>query len=152
MAKTFMQMVDEAKQDVSKVSPQEARQGMEQDPNTLVVDVREPGGVAETGAIPGSVNVPLGELAIKADQELPEQMRDQRLQDRSQPVITTCAAGGQAALAAKTLKDMGFTNVRYIDGGMGGWTEAGLPTERSGGSAMLSGESSSQSEGLLEST
>ncbi len=129
MAKTFQNMVEEARQDVSPVSPEEAQQKIEQNPNTLVVDVREPSGIAETGSIPGSLNVPLGTLAIGADQQLPEEMRNAELQDRSRPVITTCALGGQATLAAKTLKDMGFTDVRFIEEGFKGWQEAGLPVE-----------------------
>ncbi|MDQ3702101.1 MAG: rhodanese-like domain-containing protein, partial [Chloroflexota bacterium] len=107
----------------------QAQERMQQQPNAVVVDVREPEDVKATGAIPGSMNVPLGVLAIQADTELPENMRNPKLQDRSTPVITTCGAGGQAALAAKTLKDMGFTNVSMIDGGTRGWKEAGLPTE-----------------------
>ena len=102
---------------------------MKQDPKTLVIDVREPHEVAENGAIPGSINVPLGVLPIKADTELAEHYRDPQLQDRSQPILTTCGAGGQAALAAKTLKDMGFTNVAQIEGGTKGWKDADLPTE-----------------------
>jgi rhodanese-related sulfurtransferase len=129
MAKTFMDMVQEARQEVQPVSAQEAQTKVEQDPSTLIVDVREPTGIAETGAIPGSLNVPLGMLAIGADQQLPEEMRNAELQDRSRPVVTTCALGGQAALAAKTLKDMGFTNVQFIDEGFKGWQEAGLPVE-----------------------
>lgn len=125
-----MDMVGEARAEVPAVSAQDAQQQMTHDPNTLVVDVREPSGIAETGAIPGAINVPLGVLPIQADQELPEEMRNAELQDRSRPVITTCALGGQAALAAKTLKDMGFTNVRFIEGGFKGWSEAGLPTEQ----------------------
>lgn len=129
MAKTFRQMVGEAREQVQVLTPQQAQQQMQQNPNVVVVDVREPDDVKATGAIPGSVNVPLGVLAIRADTELPENMRDPRLQDRSTPVITTCGAGGQAALAAKTLQDMGFSNVSMIDGGTRGWKEAGLPTE-----------------------
>lgn len=130
MAKTFMGMVAEAREEVPGVSPQDAQQRLQQDPNTLVIDVREPDGRGDTGVIGSAKNVPLGVLAIKADQELPEQMRDPQLQDRAQPVIVTCMRGGQAALGAKTLKDMGFTNVSYMQGGMAGWKEAGLPTEQ----------------------
>ncbi len=130
MAKTFMQMVGEAKAEVSSKSPQDVKAKIDGGKKPLIVDVREPEGLAETGAIPTSINVPLGMLAIKADQELPEAMRDERLQDRDQEVIVTCAAGGQAALGAKTLKDMGFTNVSYVEGGMRGWQEAGMPTEK----------------------
>ncbi len=130
MAKTFTQMVDEAKADVPGVSPQEVQQRMQQNPQMLVVDVREPESLAGTGIAPGAMNVPLGVLPIKADRELPAEMRDERLQDRDQPVVVTCMRGGQAALGAKTLKDMGFTNVSYMEGGMTGWNEAGLPTEQ----------------------
>lgn len=129
MPKTFMDMVKEARSEVGTVTPEEAKKLMEADSNLLVVDVREPGDVAATGAIPGSLNVPLGMLALGADQQMPENMRNAQLQDRSRPILTTCAAGGQASLAAKTLKDMGFENVKIIDSGTKGWKEAGLPTE-----------------------
>ena len=129
MAKTFGQMVSEAREQVEVLSPQEAQAKMQGDPKVVVVDVREPEDVKATGAIPGALNIPLGMLPLRADTELPENLRDARLQDRSTPVITTCGGGGQAALAAKTLKDMGFTNVSMVDGGTRGWKAAGLPTE-----------------------
>lgn len=127
MAKTFTQMVGEAKAEVPGVAPADAQARQQQ--GALVIDVREPEGIRETGAIPGSMNVPLGVLPIKADNELPEAVREARLQDRDQEIVVTCAAGGQAALGAKMLKDMGFTNVSYVEGGTRGWKEAGLPTE-----------------------
>ena len=129
MAKTFGQMVSEAREQVEVLSPQDAQKKMQGDPNVVVVDVREAEDIAGTGKVPGAVNIPLGMLPLRADTELPENLRDARLQDRSTPVITTCGGGGQAALAAKTLKDMGFTNVSMIDGGTRGWKAAGLPTE-----------------------
>ena len=129
MAKTFGQMVSEAREQVEVLSPQDAQAKMQGDPNVVVVDVREAEDIASTGSVPGAVNIPLGVLPLKADTELPESTRDARLQDRSTPVITTCGGGGQAALAAKLLKDMGFTNVSMIDGGTRGWKAAGLPTE-----------------------
>lgn len=129
MAKSFMQMVDEAKADVRPVSAQEAAQQVKQDPKALIVDVRDADEVRQTSAIPGAVNISLGMLPVRADQQLPEQFRNQELQDRSRPVMVTCALGLNAARGAKVLKDMGFTNVRYIDGGLKAWKEAGLPTE-----------------------
>ncbi len=127
MAKTFMQMVGEAKAEVPSAAPTEVQARQQQ--GALVIDVQEPDGVKANGAIPGSMNIPLGVLPIKADTELPEGMREAQLQDRDQEIVVTCAAGGQAALGAKMLKDMGFTNVSYVEGGMRGWKEAGLPTE-----------------------
>jgi rhodanese-related sulfurtransferase len=129
MAKTFRQMVAEAREAVTVISPEDAQKRVQQDSNAIVVDVREPTDLQPLGVIPGAVNVPLGVLPIKADQELPERMRDDRLQDRGRAVITTCGGGGQAALAAKLLVDMGFTNVAMIDGGTTGWKNAGLPVE-----------------------
>jgi rhodanese-related sulfurtransferase len=128
MAKTFRQMVAEARAEVEVLSPQDAQKRM-QEQKALVVDVREPTDLQPLGVIPGSINIPLGVLPLRADQELPEQFRDPRLQDRSQVVITTCGGGGQAALGAKVLKDMGFERAAMIDGGTGGWKNAGLPTE-----------------------
>jgi rhodanese-related sulfurtransferase len=128
MAKTFRQMVADARSEVSVISPQEAQQRLQQNADAVVVDVREPTDLQPLGVIPNSINVPLGILPLRADQELPEHLRDQRLQDREREVITTCGGGGQAALAAKLLKDMGFSKVVMIDGGTSGWKNAGLPT------------------------
>jgi rhodanese-related sulfurtransferase len=122
-------MVGEAREQVEVLSPQQAQERMQQNPNAVVIDVQEAEDFAAPGGIPGSINVPLGMLPIRADNELPEAMRDARLKDRDAPVITTCGGGGQAALAAKTLKDMGFTNVSMVDGGRRGWKAAGLPTD-----------------------
>jgi rhodanese-related sulfurtransferase len=129
MAKTFMQMVEEAKSEVPPISAQEAAQRIQQDQKALIVDVRDADEVRQAGAIPGALNVSLGMLPVRADQQLPEQFRNQELQDRSRPVITTCALGLNAARGAKLLKEMGFTNVSYIDGGLKAWKEAGLSTE-----------------------
>ena len=118
MAKTFLQMVAEAKENVPGISPEEAQRRVQQNPNTLLVDVQDAKDVESCGLIPGAVPISLGMIAIRADQELPENYRDARLQDRSRPVIVTCGAGGQAALGAYTLKQMGFQNVAYIEGGM----------------------------------
>ena len=118
MAKSFMQMVEEARAEVDSLGPTEAQKRLAQDPDALVVDVRDAADVASTGLAPGSVNISLGMLPVKADQELPQELRDPRLQDRSRQLIITCQTGANAARGAKLLKDMGFTNVSLMDGGM----------------------------------
>ena len=132
MAKTFRQMVAEGREGTPMVSPQEAERRMRAEPNTLVVDVRDAQDLSGTGIIPGALNVSLGTLPLRADQELPEELRNPKLQDRERPIITTCGAGGQASLAAKVLKDMGFSNVSILEGGTNGWKQAGLPTVQPG--------------------
>lgn len=128
MAKTFMQMASEAMAEVPAVSPQEARQRLQDDPNTLLIDVRDLDMIRETGMAEGAVSISNGALPLRAALELPEAYRDPRLQDRSRPVLTICGAGPMSAMGAKTLKDMGFENVAYVEGGTLAWQEAGLPT------------------------
>jgi rhodanese-related sulfurtransferase len=129
MAKTFMQMAEEAMAEVEGVGPLEVQQRLEQDPDALVVDVRDAEDIPSTGQAARGLNVSLGMLPVKADQELPEEWRDSRLQDRSRQVIVTCQTGENAARGGKLLKEMGFTNVSYMEGGMEAWKAAGLPTE-----------------------
>jgi rhodanese-related sulfurtransferase len=129
VAKTFMQMVEEAQAAVPGIGPEEARQRLQEDPNTLVVDVRDAARQRATGMVAGAIAVSSGSLPFAADTEVPEAWRDPRLQDRSRPVITVCDLGPMSAMAARTLKDMGFDNVSYIEGGMQAWKDAGLPMQ-----------------------
>lgn len=129
MALSFKDMVDRAKQHVPGLTPQEARLRIESHPRTLVIDVQDQVDVGACGLIPGGINISLGMLPLRADTELPASLREPELQDRSRPVILTCGAGGQAALGAYLLSQMGFTDVAYIDGGTAAWKDAGLPVE-----------------------
>ncbi len=128
MAKTFMQMAEEAMAQVEGISVEETQRRLEQDPDALIVDVRDADGIASTGLAARGQNISLGSLPIKADSELPEDFRDPGLQDRSRQIIVTCQLGMNAARGASLLQDMGFTNVTYMEGGMEAWKAAGLPT------------------------
>jgi rhodanese-related sulfurtransferase len=129
MAKTFMQMVKEAMAQVQGISADEAQQRLKQDSNALFVDVRDAADIPSTGLAPGGVNISLGMLPVRADLELPRKFRDSRLKDRSRQIILACQIGPNGARGAKLLKDMGFTNVAYLEGGMKAWKAAGFPTE-----------------------
>ncbi len=129
MAMSFMQMAEEAMAQVEGISAKEVQQRLEQDSNTLLVDVRDAADISSTGLATGASNISLGMLPVKADLELPEEWRDPGLQDRSRAIITTCQIGPNGAIGARVLKDMGFTNVCYMDGGMEAWKAAGLPTD-----------------------
>ncbi len=89
---------------------------------TLLLDVREPGEL-QTGFLPGALNIPRGLLELKADLEFP--MREPRLADRDQAIVIYCASGGRSLLAAATLQEMGFTNVKSMACGFGGWQQEG---------------------------
>lgn len=129
MALTFKQMVAEARENVPGVSSAEAKEKIQNNPNTFVVDVQDADAAGACGLIPSSKNISLGMLPIRADLELPEHLRDPELADRSRPVLVTCGAGGQASLGAYLLKKMGFTDVAYIDGGTAAWKAAGFEVE-----------------------
>ena len=129
MAKTVTQMVSEAEAEVPGIGPEDARRRRQADPNTLIVDVRDLAARRASGMVEGAIAVSTGSLPFAADTQVPEEWRDPRLQDRSRPVVTVCDLGPMSALAAKTLKDMGFTNVAYLEGGTQAWKDAGLPTE-----------------------
>ncbi len=129
MAMSFMQIAEEAMAQVEGISAAEAQQRMEQEPNALLVDVRDAADIPSTGLATGGLNISLGMLPVRADLELPEDWREPRLQDRSLPVITACQLGPNGAIGAKILKDMGFANVSYLEGGMEAWKAAGLPTD-----------------------
>ena len=91
----------------------------------VFVDVRDSGAIAESGTIKGAHRIARGMMEFVADPSTP--FHNAALQ-KDADLYLICGAGGQAALAGKTLKDMGFENVTNI-GGFGAWKEAGGPTE-----------------------
>ncbi len=129
MAKTFRQMVDEARAATRAISPQAAHDLLRDDDRALVVEVRDLADIATTGLIPGAATISLGTLPKQACLERPPEKRDRRLDDRTRAIITTCEAGPMGILAAKTLDEMGFTRVAYLAGGTQAWVDAGFPTE-----------------------
>ena len=129
MAKTFNQMVTAAMAEVPVISPAEAHRRMQEDPRTLVIDPRDAADIPTTGIISGAMNISYGALTYKADNELPPEWREPELEDRSRPIITACESGELGALAAKLLKDMGFSNVSILEGGTQAWKDAGFPTQ-----------------------
>jgi rhodanese-related sulfurtransferase len=126
-AHTFSQMAAEAMIVVPHITPAEARRRLEQNPDALLIDVRDAADIAQTGTAPGAINISYGALTYMADREVPESWRDPRLADRSRPIIVTCILGPLGALGGKLLHDMGFTDVSILEGGVQAWMEAGLP-------------------------
>ncbi len=90
----------------------------------VLVDLREADEVA-AGMIPSAIHIPRGMLEFRADPTSP--YHDDRL-DPSKRVMVHCASGGRSALAAKTLKDMGYESVAHLDGGINAWRDSGRLT------------------------
>ncbi len=91
----------------------------------VFVDVRDSGAIAQSGTIAGAHRVARGMMEFTADPATP--FHNEALQKNAE-IYLICGAGGQAALAGKTMKDMGFSNVTNI-GGFGDWKEAGGAVE-----------------------
>ncbi len=123
MAKTFMEMVGEAQEHTSAVTASDVPE------TALVIDVRDRADIAKTGIIPGALAISLGTLGFKGDVTMPEEMQHSELGDHDREIVVTCTIGAMAALGAKTLQDLGYTNVTYMEGGTLAWKEAGLDTD-----------------------
>ncbi len=123
MAKSFKDFVAEAKSNIEEISVGDAVKLMADNPDVLLLDVREPGEVAQ-GHIPGALHIPRGLLEPKADLEFPH--REARLTDREQEIVAYCASGARSALAVATLGKMGFTHVKSMAGGFAAWQAEGL--------------------------
>jgi molybdopterin/thiamine biosynthesis adenylyltransferase/rhodanese-related sulfurtransferase len=85
-----------------------------------VIDVREADEHAQ-GIIPGAVHVPRGFLEMRIEK---------MVFDRAAPIVLYCAGGNRSLLAARSLNELGYTNVRSLAGGFGGWKKAGLAWEQ----------------------
>jgi rhodanese-related sulfurtransferase len=129
MAKALGDFVREALAQIREMQPDEAA-GILAQPERAgwsFVDVREPDEFA-AGHLPGARNYPRGFLEVKADLEHPK--RDAWLAERDRPLVLYCGGGHRSALAAKTLQEMGFTQVVSLAEGWRGWTKRGHPVER----------------------
>lgn len=124
MSKSSKDYLREANAVVPRLSAAEAVEKHGND-NAVFVDVRDTSAVKETGTIAGALRIPRGLLEFKADAESPA--HDKAMQ-KDADIYLVCAAGGQAALAGKTLKEMGYESVTNI-GGIGDWKEAGGPVD-----------------------
>ena len=89
MAKSWMDMVTEAKAQVDGITPMEAHQSLQDDQDAILIEVRDAASVPDTDRAPDVLMISLGTLPIRADLEVPEPLRDPRLKDRSRKVITT---------------------------------------------------------------
>ena len=124
MAIGVKELLAEANAAVRKLSPAEAAEKIKAG-NVLIVDVRDPPEVQQSGKIQGAVAVSRGMLEFSADAETP--YHNPAFQ-KDKTVLVYCASGGRAALAGKRLKEMGYGTV-YNIGGFKELAEAGLPTE-----------------------
>ncbi|MBN9559667.1 MAG: rhodanese-like domain-containing protein [Alphaproteobacteria bacterium] len=129
MPTNVKQLMEAANAAVERITPAKAKDLMAKG-DTLVVDVRDPSEVENSGKVAGAVNVSRGMLEFRADPDLPT--HDPNF-TKDKTLILYCASGGRSALSGKTLKDMGYQRV-YNLGGFKDWVEFGGPVDRGSGS------------------
>jgi rhodanese-related sulfurtransferase len=110
---------------VAKIKPQEAATLIEAD-NVLVVDVRDGAELQSTGKIRGAMHVSRGMIEFRAD---PDSPYHDKAFSRDKTVLVYCASGGRSALAGKSLKELGYNDVRNL-GGFKDWLESGGAVEK----------------------
>ena len=121
--KTAKDYLEAANREVPRMSADDAikRHGTD----AVFIDVRDSAGIAESGTIKGALKIPRGMIEFVADSNT--SFHNSALQPDAD-IYLVCGAGGQAALAGATLKEMGFKSVTNI-GGFGDWKDAGGPVE-----------------------
>lgn len=122
--KSAMDLVKEAKQQIENLTPEQVKTALSE--GATLIDIRESEELQQSGKIPCAVHAPRGMLEFYADETLPYHKPEF---DKNKKIILHCASGGRSALAAQTLKQMGYENVAHLDGGIKAWKEAGQPTE-----------------------
>ena len=128
--KTFSKIVSESSQGLNKINSDQLNILIEEDKDMVILDVSDKEVVDERGSVPGALNVSLGSLYFKADAEVPDDYKDDRIQNREKKVVMTCTIGACAAIGGKLLKDMGFKDVVLLEGGVEAWKNSGYSLEK----------------------
>ncbi|MEO6864060.1 MAG: rhodanese-like domain-containing protein [Gemmatimonadaceae bacterium] len=113
MTKSGSELVAEAKARVIEIDAANAITQKTQG-DTVFLDVREPN-EWNLGHVPGAVHIPRGQLEGKVEGVV----------GREKNIVVYCAGGSRSALAADTLRQMGYEHVSSLRGGFRGWAEGG---------------------------
>lgn len=116
--KTYYELINEVKQRISEVAPEEVMAKQSRGEPVTLLDVRDQPEV-NLGKIPGAVHVSRGTIESKIEAIVP----------REAHVVIYCASGNRSAFAAETLRQMGYADVASMKGGIRGWVEAGGDVE-----------------------
>ncbi len=125
MATTAAQMVADAKTRTESLTADQV--ATERDAGeALVVDIRDADQRSADGAIPGAIHASRGMLEFYADPASPYHRPEF---DPGRRTILHCASGGRSALAADTLRQLGYGDVAHLEGGLNAWKETGRAVE-----------------------
>ena len=112
--KSISQLVSEANSEIKTINADLAYQMIKDDTCNLI-DIREINELESSGRVEGASHIPRGMLEVFLDPNSPI-FRNGQL-DQNKEFVLFCAGGVRSALAAKSLKEMGYKNISHIDGG-----------------------------------
>ena len=116
-------LVSEALNEVKTITPEEAMK-LNSENKCNLIDIRDEVELQNIGSIENSFHIPRGLLEFSIHPESSFVQNNQI--DLNKETVLFCAAGGRSALAAKTLKEMGFNNVSHVEGGFGLMVQKGF--------------------------
>ncbi|MGE6760774.1 molybdopterin-synthase adenylyltransferase MoeB [Corallococcus interemptor] len=119
MAPTFRELLSEVKKEIREVSHEHVRELLVTGQKVKLIDVREADEYAG-GRLPGAVHIPRGYLELRIEEKA----------DRDEELVLYCAGGTRSALAARTLRDLGYTRVSSLAGGYNRWSDVAYPVEK----------------------
>jgi rhodanese-related sulfurtransferase len=125
LKKSVKQLVDEANAEIETVSAGDALK-LKDDPNVLLVDLRDIRELNRDGRVPGAFHAPRGMLEFWVD---PESPYHKDIFASGKKFVFFCAGGMRSALAAQAVQHMGLEPVCHMAGGFRAWKEAGGPVE-----------------------
>jgi len=117
--KRWRDLVSEARQAVKLLEVHDVKEMIDTGDDFVLIDVRE-SEEYQKGSIPGGRSIPRGLLEMTVEEEIP---------DTSKQIVLHCMGGGRSAMAALSLKNMGYQNVASMEGGFRAWAQAGYPVK-----------------------
>ncbi|WP_437942286.1 molybdopterin-synthase adenylyltransferase MoeB [Sorangium sp. So ce341] len=119
MPTTYSDLISDVRKSIRELSLSELKRRLDDKVPMVLLDVREKEEY-RAGFIPGAISIPRAFLEMQVEQKLP---------DKSAHIVAYCAGGTRSALAAKTLQELGYTNVESANPGFVRWKDLNYPVE-----------------------
>ncbi len=125
-------LVTEAKKEAGEMTPKKLKQMIDNEETVFILDVREREQRAEGQIYADEMyEITRGNLEFEVLN---------KIKNRDAVIVTYCRGGSRGALAAQTLRHLGYKNATNLEGGLKGWAKAGYPIETGLGVTKLTGE------------
>ena len=115
---TAKDLVEQAKKNVTMISLEDAKALFDKG-GVIFLDCREPKEF-KSGHIPGAINIPRGLLEFQIEG---------KIADKNANIVMYCKSGGRGCLACESIGNMGYKNVKNMEGGWMAWSKAGYPVD-----------------------